>query len=132
MKKIYAISFSVLLVIALLSFGGCKTGRSASPQALLDRYFSSAVRQDYAGSYNCYYQAYKAKINRAEYIKRRKEDTSILKEYTILSVSQSGDTAKAKVLLAFDQAGQAKANPVDVTVTENMVKENGDWKIKVW
>lgn len=132
-KKIYAtVFFAALLVTALMPFAGCKAGAGATPQALLDRYFSSAVMQDYGAAYNCYYAAYKAKINRAVYIRHRKEDTSVLKEYRILSVEQSGDAAQAKVLLAFGQAGQPKAKPVDVIVTENMVKENGDWKIKVW
>ena len=132
MKKIFAIWFPVLLLMALLSSGGCKTGAAASPQALLYRYFCSAERQDYGTAYECYYEAYKAKINRAEYIKRRKEDPSKLKEFKILSVAQSGGSARAQVLLAFEPSGKKKAKPVDITVTENMVKENGNWKIKVW
>ncbi len=131
--KIYGL-FAVLLVMAFMPLGGCNTGgfSATSPRALLDRYFSSAVRQDYGAAYDCYYAAYKAKINRAEYIRHRKQDAAVLKEYKILSVSQTGDSARAKVLLAFGRAGQSKAKPVDITVTENMVKENGDWKIKVW
>ncbi len=115
-----------------MPLGGCQSGSAASPRALLDRYFSSAVRQDYGASYDCYYTAYKAKINRAAYIRHRKQDPSILKGYRIISVAQSGNTARAQVLLAFAPSGPVKAKPVDIMVTENMVKENGDWRIKVW
>ncbi len=119
-------------MVALLPLGGCKTGVASSPQALLDRYFSSAQKQDYSASYDCYYAAYKAKVNRAEYIKRRKADPSVLKDYKVLSAVQAGDSAQAQVQLTFAPAGKLKATPVVINVTEQMIKENGDWKIKVW
>ncbi|MDA8091424.1 MAG: hypothetical protein M0Z61_14545 [Nitrospiraceae bacterium] len=131
MRKLFMISFMLFMSIALLPLIGCKNGANA-PSELLNSYFGAAEKQNYGQVYDCYYAAYKSKVNRAEYIKRRKEDPSVLKNYKILSVEQKGREAKAQVLLAFAPAGHVKANPVDIKVAENMINENGAWKIKVW
>jgi hypothetical protein len=121
----------IILLAASLFASGCHSG-AASPQELLDRYFSSAVKQDYGATYDCYYTTYKMKINRDEYIKHRKEG-SVLQSYRIASLQQDGDTAQARVLLTFAPSARlARTEPVAIIVTENMIRDNGGWKIKVW
>jgi hypothetical protein len=121
----------IILLAASLFASGCHSG-DASPQELLDRYFSSAVKQDYGATYDCYYTTYKMKINRDEYIKHRKEG-SVLQSYRIASLQQDGDTAQARVLLTFAPSARlARREPVAIIVTENMIRDNGAWKIKVW
>jgi hypothetical protein len=124
-------SLWVILLAASLFASGCHSG-AASPKELLDRYFSSAVKQDYAAAYDCYYTAYKLKISRDEYIKHRKE-ASVLQSYRIASLRQDGGTAKGRVLLTFAPSARlGRKEPVTMTVTEKMVRENGGWKIRVW
>ncbi|MDA8326892.1 MAG: hypothetical protein M0033_11835 [Nitrospiraceae bacterium] len=129
--------FTIILAMALLP-AGCKAGlfgnnKSYSPQGVLDKYFSSAMRKDYSASYDCYYAAYKAKISKADYVKHRDEDPAVLQKYQILSLRQTDDTALANVLLTFASAKQpGSASPVSINVKENLVKEGGQWKIKVW
>jgi hypothetical protein len=124
-------SLWIILLAASLFANGCHSG-AANPKELLDGYFSSAVKQDYAAVYDCYYAAYKLKISRDEYIKHRKE-ASVLQSYRIASLRQDGDTAQAGVLLTFAPSARlGRREPVAMTVTENMVRENGEWKIKVW
>ena len=99
---------------------------------MLDRYFSSAIRQDYAATYDCYYNAYKAKVTKDEFIKHRKE-ASVLQAYKIISLTQKGDTAQAQVLLTFAPSEKLnRKEPVSTTVTEDMIMEGGQWRIKVW
>jgi hypothetical protein len=124
-------SLWIILLAASLFASGCHSG-AASPKELLDSYFSSAVKQDYAAVYDCYYSAYKLKINRDEYITHRKE-ASVLQSYSIASLRQDGDTAQARVLLTFAPSARlGRKEPVAMTVTENMIRENDEWKIKVW
>jgi hypothetical protein len=124
-------SLWIILLAASLFASGCHSG-SASPKELLDRYFSSAVKQDYAAAYDCYYTAYKLKISRDDYVKHRKE-ASVLQSYSIGSLRQDGNTAQARVLLTFAPSTRlGRKKPVAMTVTENMIRENGGWKIKVW
>ncbi len=103
------------------------------PNALLDKYFSSAVKQDYGTTYTCYYDAYKAKVSREEYIKHRKE-ASVLQSYKIISTKMpSPDTAVTEVQLTYGPSEKLKRKePVTVTLKEEMIKEKGEWKIKVW
>ncbi len=132
MKKRY--SFLLLLVsgMILLAGAGCNKSNTASPKELLEKYFSSALRQDYAATYSCYYAPYHAKVSKEEYLKHRKE-ASVLQSYTINSITQDGDTAHAQVLLTFAPSEKLKrTTPVSTTVTEEMVRESGQWKIKVW
>ncbi len=120
-----------LAALAMIALAGCDAGASG-PQATLDRYFYSAERQDYATTYDCYYKRYKEKVRRDEYIKHRKE-ASVLQDYRIASLSSNGDTARAAVMLTFAPSEKLhRPKPVTVKVTEDLVHENGDWKIKVW
>lgn len=115
----------------LIAGGGCNSDKGG-PKALLETYFSSAVKQDYSASYDCYYSAYKEKINKEEYIKHRKE-ASGLQAYRIVSLEQNGDTAYAEVLLTFSPSEKLKRKEaVSTTVKEDLIKEGGEWKIKVW
>jgi hypothetical protein len=111
---------------------GCGPDTSG-PRELLDKFFSSAVKQDYATTYTCYYDAYKAKVSRDEYIKRRKE-ASVLQEYKIDSIKMpTSDTAQAEVRLTFGPSTRMnRKEPATVVVKEDLVKEKGEWKIKVW
>jgi hypothetical protein len=115
----------------LLIAAGCQQSKTG-PKELLDKYFSAAVRQDYATAYSCYYDAYKAKVSQAEYIRHRKE-ASVLQSYKVISVKQEGDTAQAEVQLVFGPSDKLKRKePVTTTITEELIKENRAWKIKVW
>ncbi|MDA8388638.1 MAG: hypothetical protein M0Z58_08265 [Nitrospiraceae bacterium] len=118
--------FAVCMVVGVLAAAGCQN--NAGPKGLLDKYFGSAIKQDYAASYTCYYDAYKAKISEAEYVKHRLEDPAALRDYKILSLRQNGDTASAEAALTFIK----DKKPVVIKVTENMIKEHGKWRIKVW
>jgi hypothetical protein len=122
----------VFLFGIVLIMGAGRHSRSEGPNTLLDRYFSSAIRQDYAATYACYYGAYKAKVNKDEYIRHRKE-ASVLKAYTVKSITEQADTAQAQVELTFEKSQKLKRDhPVTASVKEDMVRENGEWKIKVW
>lgn len=127
MKKIlYAAPAAALLLIL-----GCNSGPT-TPQELLDRYFSSAVKQDYGTTYSCYYAPYKAKISKEDFIKHRR-DASVLQSYKIGSVRVTGNTAQAEALLTFAPAQKfGRKEPVVVKVKEDMVQEGKVWKIKVW
>ena len=132
MKKRHALLVIAILSSVLFAGPGCSS-KSATPQALLEKYFSSAVKQDYATTYSCYYGAYKAKVDKDEYVKHRKE-ASVLQSYQIVSLNQqNGDNAQAEVRLTFAPSEKFKRpESVTTTVKEDLVKENGDWKIKVW
>ena len=76
--------------------------------------------------------AHKKKVSKDEYVRHRKE-ASTLKSYTVRSITQHGDTAEARVDLTFDKSQKLKRDrPVLASVTEDLVLENGQWKIKVW
>lgn len=119
--------FLALMAIAVLAAAGCQN--NGGPKGLLDKYFGSAIRQDYATTYTCYYSAYQAKFSQAEYVKHRHEDPATLLGYKILSLQRKGDTASANVVLTFRKKN---TKPFPVKVTEEMIKENGKWRIKVW
>jgi hypothetical protein len=131
LKKIYSLFVISTLVLLVMAAAGCNSNNS-SPKELLNKYFTSAVNQDYGTTYDCYYAPYKAKVNKDEYIKHRKE-ASVLQAYKIVSLEQKGDTAHAEVLLTFAPSKKLdRKEPVSTTVKEDMVKEGGDWKITVW
>lgn len=111
---------------------GCNSGAS-TPRELLDKYFGSAIKKDYATTYACYYAAYKKKISQEEFLKHRAE-ASVLQSYKIASLKQDdGNTAHAEVLLTFAPSEKLKRTvPVSTTVKEELIKEGGEWKIKVW
>ncbi len=122
------------MALAACVLGGCNSGTKGQggPQSTLEKYFSSAARQDYATTYDCYYKLYHDKVSRDDFIKHRKE-ASLLKEYRIASVKQNGDTAQAVAMLTFAPSEKLhRTEPATVQVTEDMVRENGEWKIKVW
>ncbi len=122
----------MLLTGAAIMLGaGCRTDRD-NPKDLLNTYFMSAVKQDYAAVYPCYYDDYRAKVSRDDYIRHRK-DASVLRAYRVESITQQGNTAQARVVLTFAPSKKLKRDdPYSVAVTEEMVRENGEWKIKVW
>ncbi len=61
------------------------------------------------------------------------KEASFLQSYKINSINQDGDTARADVLLKFAPSAKLKrAVPVSTTVTEELVRDGGDWKIKAW
>ena len=122
-----AIPFLITILIAM----GCQHEKTA-PKQLLDKYFSSAIKQDYATTYTCYYAAYKAKVTQEEYIRHRKEG-AVLQSYKILSLKEENGAAQAEVQLTFGPSEKLKRKePVTVTVKEELIKEGGEWKIKVW
>ncbi len=132
MKRICSLLLLLVSGMVLIAGAGCNKSNMAGPKELLEKYFSSAVRQDYATTYSCYYELYHAKVSKDEYLNHRK-DASVLQSYKINSIRQDGDTARADVLLTFAPSEKLKRTaPVSATVTEEMVKEGGDWKIKVW
>ncbi len=131
LKNIYSLFIVQLLAVLLLITGGCEKG-AKSPQEALDRYFSSAIKQDYATTYSCYYSAYKAKVSKEDYIKHRQE-ASVLKSYEVLSLKQDGDTATAEIRLLFAPSEKLKRKePAAVTVREDLIREGRTWRIKVW
>lgn len=131
MKDIYSLVVISGLLTLIMAIGGCNTGNS-TPKSLLNRYFTSAINQDYGTTYDCYCAPYKAKVHKAEYVKHRKE-ASVLKAYKIVSLERTDDTAHAEVLLTFAPSKKLdRKERISTTVREDMVKEGGEWKIKVW
>ncbi len=131
MKRRYVILTTLLAVAAIMTGAGCHSDKG-EPKDLLNRYFTAAIRQDYAAVYPCYYDAYKAKVSRDEYIRHRK-DASVLRSYTVKSIAEHGNTAQAQVDLTFEPSQKLKRDrPFSTAVTEEMVREDGEWKIKVW
>ncbi len=122
---------TLLMVAASMIGAGCHSDKD-NPKDLLNKYFTAAIRQDYAAVYPCYYDAYKAKVSKDEYIRHRK-DASVLRAYTVKSIMEHGNTAQAQVELTFEPSQKLKRDrPFSTAVTEDMVRENGEWKIKVW
>ncbi|HEX8910410.1 MAG TPA: hypothetical protein VF805_14490, partial [Anaeromyxobacteraceae bacterium] len=62
-RRIVALLCPALLALAI---GGC---HRPDPRAALDRFFSTAQRQDYAATYDCYDKAYRAKVDREEFVR---------------------------------------------------------------
>lgn len=119
------------VALAVCVLGGCNSDRGG-PQATLERFFSSAVKQDYATTYDCYYRQYRDKVNKDDFVQHRK-DASVLQDYRITSVRQDGEAAQAVAMLTFAPSEKLRrTEPATVRVTEDMVRENGEWKIKVW
>lgn len=131
MKSRYMILATLLAGAAIMLGAGCHSDRD-NPKDLLNTYFTAAIRQNYAAVYPCYYGAYQAKVSKDEYIRHRKE-ASVLRSYTLKSVTEQGNTARARVELTFEPSQKLKRDrPVSTVVTEEMVRESGEWKIKVW
>lgn len=131
MQKWFHLCQAILFGGALLVVVGCNSNKSG-PAGLLDTYFASAMKQDYGTTYTCYYNAYKAKVGKEEFIRHRKE-ASVLQGYKIVSLTQTSNTAQADVILTFGPSQKLKrSEPAIVKTREEMVKEDGEWKIKVW
>ena len=133
MKKKYFL-FGILAAVLLLVAGvGCQSKDKGGPKELLDRYFSSSIKQDYATTYACYYGPYMTKVSKEDYVKHRKE-ASVLQAYNINFVKQDADNAAhAEVQLTFAPSEKLnRKEPVTTTVKEDLIKEGGEWKIKVW
>ena len=131
MKRKFGYWGTLIFWAVVLMAGECNSANKG-PKELLDTFFSSAMAQDYATTYTCYYTEYREKVSEEEYIQRRKE-ASVLQAYKIVALKQEGDAAQAEVLLTFGPSERLKRKePVTTTVTEEMVKEGGSWKIKVW
>ncbi len=125
----YILALSVLL--AALAITGC-SGSQPGPRELLDKYFTSAEKQDYATTYSCYYKEYRDKVPENEFISRRKE-ASVVQAYQILSLETDKTQGKAMVKITFAPSATLKRpQPVTVQVEEDLIKEADGWKIKVW
>ncbi len=122
----------MLLAITVIIIGaGCHSDKQ-DPKDLLNTYFTAAVKQDYAAVYPCYYDDYKAKISKDDYIRHR-SDASVLRSYSVKTITERGDTAQALVELTFEPSQKLNRDrPFSTVVTEEMVRENGEWRIKVW
>lgn len=124
-----------LPLIAALALAGCKAGAGypglGTPRAALETYFSSARKADYATTYDCYYRHYKDLVPEQDYVSHRSQ-ASVLRSYAIESLSEKGGSAEATVALAFGPKKGTATDPSAVTVHEELVKENGAWRIKVW
>jgi len=133
MKRLTLLLGMLVALVLLFAGTGCQSKDKGGPKELLDRFFSSAVSQDYASAYACYYAPYVAKVGKEDYVKHRKE-ASVLQSYRIVSVKQEGDnSAHAEVQLTFAPSEKLhRPEAVSTTVQEELIKEGGDWKIKVW
>src|SRR5690242_340515 len=98
MKKhlTYILALSMFLVVILT---GCASNEE-SAKALLDKFFSSAAKQDYSATYTCYYDEYQKKIPEDEFVKERKQ-ASVLQSYRILELNVQKDKGQASVELTF-------------------------------
>jgi hypothetical protein len=104
----------------------------AGPRELLERYFATAVRQDYAETWECYDQSYRSKVARGEFVQRRRE-ASRLQSWKMVSLEQQGDHARAGVELVFAPSPKlGRSEPARTTVVEELVREREGWRIKVW
>ncbi len=133
MKNSYVFITLVLFAGVIVTGTGCHSNADRdNPKDLLDRYFLSAIKQDYGAAYGCYYAAYQARVSKDEYVRHRKE-ASVLQSYRVTSITENGDAAEAQVKLTFGPSQKLnRARPVTTEVREDMVRENGVWKIKVW
>lgn len=133
MKKGFSRLTIFVSLFILFAGVGCSSKDKGGPRELLDKYFSSAIKQDYATTYACYYAPYVTKVTKEDYIKHRKE-ASVLQAYNINFVKQAGDNAaQAEVQLTFAPSEKLnRKEPVTTTVKEDLIKEGGEWKIKVW
>ncbi len=121
---------ALLLLVISVATAGFVNGKT-NPKEALDKYFTSAMAQDYVTTYGCYCAAYQAKVTEEEYVKHRKE-ASLLQSYKIISLKKEGGVTQAEVELTFGPSEKLKRNqPVTVTVKEDLVKEGRGWKIKI-
>lgn len=117
----------------LLALGLTACRRPAGgPRELLDRYFSSAVQQDYGATWECYDRSYRSKVARDEYVKHRLE-ASTLVSWKVLTLEERGDTARADVELVFAPSPRlGRSEAATKKVVEDLVREREGWRVKVW
>jgi hypothetical protein len=131
LTRIYAIRTMIFAAVLAMFMAACHSD-NGSPRDVLNRYFTAAIKQDYAAQYSCYYNAYKAKVSKDDFIRHR-ADASVLMSYLVDSVDMAKDRAHARVLLKFAPSEKLKRDqPVEKTVIEDLVREDGEWRIKVW
>src|SRR6266702_2712568 len=110
---------SLLTAAAALAVTACRG--DDTPRALLDRYFGTAARQEYSATYDCYDAAY------------HRKEASPLQSWRVLSVAQQGDRTTADVQLVFGPLPKVgRTTPVSTVVHEDLVREAGSWRIRVW
>jgi len=64
---------------------------------------------------------------------RHRKEASLLQSYKIVSLNVDVDKAQAEVELTFGPSEKLnRKEPVTTVVKEDMIKEHGEWKIKVW
>lgn len=115
----------------LLAPAACRRPE-AGPRELLARYFSTAVRQDYAATWECYDHEYRSKVARDEFVQHRR-DASRLQSWRVLALEDRGDRARAEVELVFAPLPRlGRSEPAKVAVEENLVREPDGWRVKVW
>jgi hypothetical protein len=123
-----ALAFALLLAVAIPA---CRRPGGGARE-LLDRYFATAVRQDYAATWECYDRRYRSKIDRDEYVRHRRE-ASRLVSFRTVSLEERGDAARAEVELVFAPApALGRSEPVTKRVVEELVREHEGWRVKVW
>ncbi|WP_242394328.1 hypothetical protein [Anaeromyxobacter oryzisoli] len=123
----------ILASVFLLAVGGTACHRTGDgPRELLDRYFSTAVRQDYVSTWACYDENYRSKVSRDEYVRHRREASRLL-SWKTSALEQHGDTARAEVELVFAPSPRlGRSEPVTRKVVEELVREREGWRVKVW
>jgi hypothetical protein len=126
-----------LLALALLAtpLAAC-TQRTAypgysTPRATLQTFFSSAQQLDYQTTYSCYYQRYRDLIPEQDFVSHRKQ-AAVLTGYRIDSLKVSGDSAVASATLTFAPKTGSKNKPRTIEVREDLVKQAGAWRLRVW
>jgi hypothetical protein len=103
----------------------------ATPQDALQTFFGSAQRGDYATTYSSYYRLYQDRVTEQEYVMRRAQ-AAALTSFTLGPVSISGDAAEATATLVF-AANPAGGTPARTAqVHEDLARQAGGWKIRVW
>lgn len=129
--KIYLLYILALSLVLTFILSGCST-KEQSARDLLDKYFTSAMKQDYAITYTCYYSDYQNKVSKEEFIQNR-QVASVVQSYKILSLDLQNDNGQATVEITFAPSEKLnRSEPATVKVQENLIKEKDGWKIKVW
>jgi len=129
MKK-YLICILALSMFAIFSLSGCSP-KEQSPRELVDKYFTTAQKQDYATTYTCYDAEYQKKVTKDDFISHRKE-ASVVQSYKVLQLDTQKDTGNATVEITFAASDKLKrTKPEIVKVTEDLIKQKDGWKIKV-
>ena len=130
-----------LITVALAGLIGCASSAPSgmsgypgftSPRATLDTFFSAKMKGDYETTWRCYYKHYGDKVTKAEFIQHSKDDPTLLTAYEVRSIVESGTVgANARISLTFKT--KDPKNPTrQVDVSEQLVNESGQWRIKVW